>query len=85
MLFSFSLICRCGSLFVDLTLTFSVIVKEQMVLSILKEAAKDGMLGDFSVDASSIVGTRPIKPTTSPPVDTTTKSARTGTCLVKLW
>ena len=49
---------RCGSIVVDLALQFSSVVQENKVLSIIKDAAKDGMLGDFSVNTSSIVGTR---------------------------
>lgn len=55
---------RCGSLIVYLALKFSSTVSESKVLSILRDAAKNGMLGDFNVNASSIEGTRFERPTT---------------------
>ena len=64
---------------VDLSLKFSSIVREKWVLSILKEATKDGKLGEFDVAASSIKGTRPvISTTTSPPIVKTTPSSSDG-------
>jgi len=67
-------------LIVDLTLAFSTIVTEKSVLSRLQEAAKDGKLGEFSVDASSIKGTRPVVvTTTTPPISKTTPSVSDGT------
>ena len=67
---------RCGSIIVDLALKFNSTVKENDVLSALQDAAKDGKLGDFDVNTSSIVGarpqtgttasTRPTRPTSSP-------------------
>ena len=58
---------------VDLALKFNSTVKENDVLRTLQDAAKDGKLGDFDVNASSIVGTRPqtgatasTRPTSSP-------------------
>ena len=69
----FFLTGRCGSLIVDLTLEFSIIFTEKSVLTILQEATKDGKLGEFSVNASSIIGTRPvIASTTMPPISRTT-------------
>lgn len=44
----------------DLTLTFSSSVTEKWVLDKLKEAANNGKLGDFNVNASSIQGTQAI-------------------------
>ncbi|KAL9964688.1 hypothetical protein ACROYT_G028363 [Oculina patagonica] len=49
---------RCGRLIVDLALKFSSTVRESKVLFILRDAAKNGMLGEFNVSASSIIGTR---------------------------
>ena len=48
---------RCGSITVDLALTFNSTTKEQDVLITLNDAVKDGKLGEFSVGA--IKGTRP--------------------------
>ena len=65
---------------VDLTLSFSTTVTDKRILNILKEAAKDGKLGDFNVDASSIKGTRPETPvTTRPGTVKTTPKASNGT------
>ena len=50
---------------VDLALKFNSTVKENDVLRTLQDAAKDGKLGDFDVNASSIVGTRPQTGTTA--------------------
>ncbi|CAH3026727.1 unnamed protein product, partial [Porites evermanni] len=58
---------RCGSVIVDLTLSFSAIVTEKRILNILKDAAKNGKLGSFNVDPSSIKGTRQKTPVTTPP------------------
>ena len=69
---------------VDLTLSFSTIVTEKQILNILKDAAKDGKLGDFNVDASSIKGTRPEIPvTTRPGIGKTTPKPSDGTVLSK--
>ena len=58
----------------DLTLAFSTIITEKSVLAILQEATKDGKLGEFSVNASSIVGTRSfIDDTTTTPSKTTSR------------
>ncbi|KAJ7320932.1 hypothetical protein OS493_035726, partial [Desmophyllum pertusum] len=64
---------RCGSVIVDLELKFSSTVTEREVIAILRnaDAAKNGMLGEFIVNASSIVGTRP--------EDTSTTTAATTT------
>ena len=48
---------RCGSITVDLALTFNSTTKEHDVLITLNDAVKDGKLGEFSVGA--IKGTRP--------------------------
>ena len=75
---------RCGSVIVDLTLSFSAIVTQKLILNILKEAAKDGKLGDFNVDASSIKGTRPdILVATRPAIGKTTPKPPDGTILSK--
>ena len=53
---------RCGSIIVDLALTFNSIMKEQDVITILHDAVKNGKLGEFSVGA--IKGKRPdVEPT----------------------
>ena len=71
---------RCGSVIVDLTLSFSAIVAEKRILNILKDAAKDGKLGSFNVDALSIKGTRPEIPvTTRPAIGKTTPEPHDGT------
>ena len=46
---------RCGSVIVDVTLSFNTTVTEKRILNILKDAAKDGKLGDFNIDVSSII------------------------------
>ena len=75
---------RCGSVIVDLTLSFSAIVTEKRILNILQDAAKDGMLGNFNVDASSIKGTRAdIVVATRPAIGKTTPKPRDGTILSK--
>ena len=69
---------------VDLTLSFSAIVTEKWVLNILEDATKDGKLGNFNVDASSIKGTRPeIRVTTRPGTGRTTPKPPDGTILSK--
>ena len=69
---------------VDLTLSFSAIVTEKRILNILKDAAKDGKLGDFNVDVSSIKRTRPEIPvTTRPATGKTTPKPPDGTILSK--
>ena len=69
---------------VDLTLSFSAIVAEKRILNILKDAAKDGKLGDFNVDVSSIKRTRPEIPvTTRPGIGKTTSKPPDGTILSK--
>ena len=75
---------RCGSVIVDLTLSFSAIVTEKQMLNILQDAAKDGTLGNFNVDASSIKGTRAdILVATRPAIGKTTPKPRDGTILSK--
>ena len=75
---------RCGSVIVDLTLSFNTTVTEKRILNILKDAANDGKLGDFNVDASSIKGTRPeILVTTRPVTGKTTSKQPDGTILSK--
>ena len=69
---------------VDLTLSFSAIVTQKRILNILKDATKDGKLGDFIVDASSIKGTRPdIQVATRPGIGKTTPMPPDGTILSK--
>ena len=59
---------RCGSLTVDLVLKLSSTIREREVLAIFRNAVKNGMLGEFKVNPSSIVGTRPVtERTTTPP------------------
>ena len=75
---------RCGSVIVDLTLSFNITVTEKRILNILKDAAKDGKLGDFNVDVSSIKRTRPEIPvTTRPATGKTTPKPPDGTILSK--
>ncbi|XP_078379861.1 fibroblast growth factor receptor 1-A-like [Oculina patagonica] len=64
----------CGSLIVDLALKFSSTVRESKVLFILRDAVKNGLLREFNVSASSIVGTRPEKATTATTSNTTPTS-----------
>ena len=53
---------RCGSVIIDLALKFSSNTKEQDIILTLKDAVKDGKLGEFSVGA--IKGKRPdVEPT----------------------
>ena len=69
---------------VDLTLSFSAIVTEKRVLNTLKDAAENGKLENFNVDASSIKGTRPEIPvTTHPGTVKTTPKPSDGTILSK--
>ena len=75
---------RCGSVIVDLTLSFSALVTEKRILYILKDATKDGKLGSFNVDASSNKGTQPEIPvTTRPGIGKTTSKLPDGTILSK--
>lgn len=75
---------RCGSVIVDLTLSFNTTVTEKRILNILKDAAKNGKLGNFNVDASSIKGTRPdILVATRPGIGKTTPKPPDGTILSK--
>ncbi|KAL9964183.1 hypothetical protein ACROYT_G027778 [Oculina patagonica] len=70
---------RCGSIIVDLAIKFSSTVRESKVLSILRDAAKNGMLGGFNVSASSIIGTRLEKATTEATA-TPTSSTEIAVC-----
>ncbi|XP_020602477.1 uncharacterized protein LOC110041527 [Orbicella faveolata] len=54
---------RCGSVIVDLALKFSSTVRENEVLSILRDAVKNGKFGDLRVTA--ITGTRDTAITTT--------------------
>jgi len=54
-----SVIPRCGNVIVDLALKFNSTVRESEVLSILRDAVKNGRFGDFNV--SAITGTRDIR------------------------
>ena len=75
---------RCGSVIVDLTLSFSAIVTQKRILNILKDVAKDGKLGNFNVDPSSIQETRPdILVATRPGIGKTTPKPPDGTILSK--
>ena len=61
---------RCGSIIVDLALKFNSTTKEQDVIMTLRDAAKDGKLGEFSVDV--IKGKRPdVEPTSEGPTTPT--------------
>ena len=54
------------------------------MLNILQDASKDGTLGNFNVDASSIKGTRAdILVATRPAIGKTTPKPRDGTILSK--
>ena len=46
-------------------LNFNSTIRERKVIDILRDAAKNGKLGEFTVNALSIIGTRPVdeKPT----------------------
>ncbi|CAH3161319.1 unnamed protein product [Pocillopora meandrina] len=57
---------RCGSVIVDLALKFNSSVKEEKVLSMLKDSAENGGLKELGVKASEIVGWRPGRPTEGP-------------------
>ena len=67
---------RCGSIIVDLALKFNSTTKEQDVVMTLRDAAKDGKLGEFSVDV--IKGKRPDEKTTSEGPTTPTVSPPGG-------
>ena len=67
---------RCGSIIVDLALKFNSTTKEQDVIMTLRDAAKDGKLGEFSVDV--IKGKRPDVETTSEGPTTPTVSPPGG-------
>ena len=70
--------CRC--LTVDLAVQFTSVVSETWVLSVLRHAAKDGKLGEFNVNASSIIGIPPvIKSTPTQPMGKTTPRLSGGT------
>ena len=51
---------------VDLALKFNSSVKEEKVLSMLKDSAENGGLKELGVKASEIVGWRPGRPTEGP-------------------
>jgi len=56
-------------------------VTEDWVLSVFRNATKGGTLGEFSVDASSIVGIAPvIQTTTTPPLSKTTPTPDGNVC-----
>ncbi|XP_068685611.1 neurotrimin-like [Montipora foliosa] len=65
---------RCGSLIFDVVLKFNSQTAEDVIISTIKNAIVDGMLGELMVNASSIVGIPPVPvPTTTPPLKTTPK------------
>ncbi|XP_068685566.1 fibroblast growth factor receptor 2-like [Montipora foliosa] len=67
---------RCGSLIFDVVLKFNSQTAEDVIISTIKNAIVDGMLGELMVNASSIVGIPPVPvPTTRPPLKTTPKPA----------
>ncbi|XP_078379895.1 uncharacterized protein LOC144662819 [Oculina patagonica] len=65
---------RCGSVVADLALKFSSTIREREVIDILRNAAKNGMLGTFQVSASSIIGTRPVAGKATPTTPTGEKT-----------
>ncbi|XP_020617971.1 lachesin-like isoform X2 [Orbicella faveolata] len=65
---------RCGSVTTDLVLKFSSTIQERQVIDILRNAAKNGMLGELNVNVSSIIGTRPTVKTTTTAAATTPSS-----------
>ncbi|KAJ7320931.1 hypothetical protein OS493_035725 [Desmophyllum pertusum] len=70
---------RCGSVIVDLELKFNSTVTEREVITILRDAAKNGRFGEFIVNASSIVGTRPEDTSTTTAATTTHTSSSDST------
>lgn len=66
---------------VDLALNFNSSVKEEKVLSMLKDSAENGGLKDLGVKGSEIVGWRPGRPTEGPKSSTPSiKSTESSTC-----
>lgn len=72
---------RCGSVTTDLVLKFSSTIQERQVIDILRNAAKNGMLGELNVNVSSIIGTRPTVKTTTTAAATTPSSPSDSTFL----
>lgn len=73
---SFFPCARCGSvIIVDLAIKFGATIRESKVLSILRDATKNGMLGELNVSSSSIVRTRQERPTTTATGTPTSSSA----------
>ena len=68
----------------DLALGFSSTVNENDVLRRLQDAAKDGKLGDFDVNASSIVGARPQTGATPSTKPTSSPESEQGCCLTNI-
>ncbi|XP_078379882.1 uncharacterized protein LOC144662810 [Oculina patagonica] len=66
--------CGHGSVVADLGLKFSSTIREREVIDILRNAAKNGMLGTFQVSASSIIGTRPVAGKATPTTPTGEKT-----------
>ena len=65
---------RCGSLIFDVVLKFDIQVAEDNTISMIKNAIKNGKLGELSVNASSIIGIPPFEQsTTAAPTSTTPK------------
>ena len=73
-----ALVCSCGSVIAEVALTFKRLVNVQSVISALKAAARNGSLGDLTVDPDSIVQTpKPsTPPSTTTPATTPTESSK---------
>ena len=70
----------------DLGLTFSKVVAEDIVILTIRSAIQDGKLGELSVDASSIVGILPVvRSTTATPTSKTTAVTSSGTFPAKIF
>lgn len=72
---------RCGSVTTDLGLKFSSTIQEREVIDTLRNAAKNGMLGELKVNISYIIGTRPTVETTTTAAATTPTSPPDSTFL----
>ena len=65
---------------VDLVLKFDSTVKEEKVLSMLKDSAENGGLTESDVKASKIVGWRPGRPAGEPNSSTYGTKTNESTC-----
>jgi len=74
-------VLRCGSVITDLELKFNSTIREREVIDILRNAAKNGMLGVFEVNVSSIKGIRPVGETTTTAARTTSSNPPDSTFL----